>query len=1513
LLPLWVVRDNALPFTPWAEQDRLAITSGALFRVGTSAHEKRLDAGTLLQQLDGIRDVQNSVVVYLAGPAVHQKGKVYVQPAGSTSDDPNHWVALQQVLMRIRDCPARHRLLVLDITFPIARLDALVSPGQYGTLEDDVAAAIPAELQAVEDPALLVLCSSGPGETALVSEEMGRSVFNFYLEEGLRGWSDGYGPAGRRDGQITVRELAAFCQARVDRWAKRNRNVRQVPQLYGSGPDFPLVALEHGEPSEMPPTREPSPYPEWLFKAWKERDAWRAGEKDHASARLFRGLEAQVLTAERAWRGGVKAELVQERLAASLALARRQLELQEKWPRPQPASLASALALGEPKDDALADTIREFLSRSLQQTHGLKADEAEKVRAALLADFREKALAKVSDFALAWAAFQTAANDPAPQRETLQTLDRLLRFRQPRPQFVETLLLRDLAESQVTRKPAIVRQCLRAVGLGQKALARQAIQPSLSERLDVALQRSHDGQVCFWANDYASAQEAEDLLASASRDLESLVEQLEILRRTEELRSEAGAFLPAFLGYLESHANYENTWGNAMRAARRLSDLLESPSPEMAELQDWMSRLADALASLREPLEANRVKRVMARSRDEPPDPSLYGEMEALLNSPLLDSELRKAVWTATSQLGRRLNDLTRQLDEEENETSRLTTPASEYDHQSAVNEERARGARRARAGLAVLELGFPESKSPAWLMQIERSVASSTRDQAPAADLGWQFQKAWNQELPAQIDRESSLAARARVSSIFPPALSVQSLDETASTPDVLLRRERAKETWIRAADYYRYVARDWANLRLPWPADSSPERFFAEAAATYQAVGVPTLENYLQIQDNRGGAKSDVVLLFRAFGPIVPKRPTPLPVRMILPDTSSFRVTPASAKVEMQPGSSEASLPIRIQTQPVGERTKALRGFLVQAGYLGRHYHHKIEVTSDGVAEQVQFFVSTNPKRPDPPLQDVRLRAGKIRQAYYLFARNLTDQTKNVLLEIKDQNGSLKGGELKLTLAPGETRRVQLGQPPPTLPPVIPEFHGPLHLRALDVDKQNSLLGERVVSVGIAPPREYVRVESRSFAPAGPANGGKNKLSVTLEGVVPFAEPAIPVEMVLSPQRIPGFLGAKDGTLRGELPAKMTGPPPRLVLFAENLQLDPSADEEGYFYLNVDGYARAFVFRTTFARQGSETTPRPDGRPAIRVVTESYALADSKWNVLLEVDNAPPDASLEVSMGQFQGERFQADLVRKLPGPRDELIGCLPQGPDGALLFEAVLKDWVVPLNISGIQGARLIRVRLLDSGGGVMQTAVKPILSDSTPPERVRFVEPPTQAKKGSRLVLRATGGDPESGIARVVFFLGRPQGNKPPEKVASVEGTPVKGSEATWSAALPLPDVKGPAEVSAQFVNGVGLSRFDTTTIDLLDTDPRITGPGKIRGVVMEGPRPQPGLEVTLKDPKGNALAKAKTGPDGVFEIAPVAPGNYVVYAAKAESQRRGSRATKVEPNKTAEVTVELELP
>ncbi len=151
--------------------------------------------------------------------------------------------------------------------------------------------------------------------------------------------------------------------------------------------------------------------------------------------------------------------------------------------------------------------------------------------------------------------------------------------------------------------------------------------------------------------------------------------------------------------------------------------------------------------------------------------------------------------------------------------------------------------------------------------------------------------------------------------------------------------------------------------------------------------------------------------------------------------------------------------------------------------------------------------------------------------------------------------------------------------------------------------------------------------------------------------------------------------------------------------------------------------------------------------------------------------------------------------------------------------------------------------------------------------------------------------------------MVFFVGQPQDDKIPNLLPSVAATPLDPSKTTWSASVPLPeDKKGPTAITAQFTNGAGLVRYHTATVELTDTDPALSA-GQLRGKVLEGPRCQPGLEVSLRDDKNNELKRTTTLPDGTFQFDNLAPGNYVLFCVKPESLRRATSPAVVAPNKT----------
>lgn len=81
-------------------------------------------------------------------------------------------------------------------------------------------------------------------------------------------------------------------------------------------------------------------------------------------------------------------------------------------------------------------------------------------------------------------------------------------------------------------------------------------------------------------------------------------------------------------------------------------------------------------------------------------------------------------------------------------------------------------------------------------------------------------------------------------------------------------------------------------------------------------------------------------------------------------------------------------------------------------------------------------------------------------------------------------------------------------------------------------------------------------------------------------------------------------------------------------------------------------------------------------------------------------------------------------------------------------------------------------------------------------------------------------------------------------------------------------------------------------------------------GKITGKVLEGERPQPGLNVVLSDNDGKEKATTKTSDKGEFEFKDLAAGNYKVFSSKPVSGRKGMVSVVVQADKTSTVVISL---
>lgn len=1506
-----------------------------------------------LGALEGL-SAKDTVVVYLACWACAAgRGEIFLFPGDTNPDVPSSRLQLGEALQTLRACPARAKLLILDIMQPLAAANGpAIPPGRLGVLLDNVSSRVEPELAAVPDPNRLVLCACSPGQNAWATQALGRSVFHHYLDEGLRGWAETTAASDRRDGRVDVLDLARYVASRVDRWTWQNLGVRQTPLLHGTGPNFSLMALSRGQPQPRSTTPPLPVYPAWLLADWQLLDQWRAKNYYSRSPRAYRQMEAHILRSERRWRGGEDIEQVRQQHQTYLNLIVRQMNLAlEVVPTPQPHSLALERTLGHAPDAAVTQTVQTLLTQLAEQTRGLPPAKAQPIRDKLALDFSNKHK-DTPPYDLASAVFEAARNDTRLDPDTLRFLDDLLRPSMPQPRYVETAFLhrlRQLAEQtgNAAFPAASARLALRVLGDGERAASRFRPFPWVRGLLDRAARARHDGEVLLLASGYASPADADRRLREAADRQAAVLVYQDIIERALESRDEAFSLLPNYFGFLEEMPSLEAPWRAAAMAAIALEESLgrqpAANAPLSAEalhavtavLQEQTAALQDWLEPLRRPFREDTIQRLLTQSQRETAGVETARELERRLAIPYLPAKTRFAVWQAALNLRRRLQERTAQQDEDNLPPSDTALPAA--DREGWERGERERAALRARSARILFRLAGLRPELQDSLEKAQNKAFTQHASPETIYSLSRLLQQTWTEQFAEQLRGEQNPFAADRLARIYPPADFWPRAAEPALQPRPRLLIAQARELWAWRAMRAGYAGRDLGGGPLDFQMARDDALAAGEPVPPEPTVEIAGCSESPRLDPTHRVAQCTLRLRFS--GPFAAAKAASLRLRAA--DNDWLHVTPGVAApgvgpagpwpLELDPANpiAEREVVLRIALKPDAEQstTPPPRGFLVEVTIAGYTFHHLVPVALSLNPAHPEIVLSADPRNATDPLGDLRLRPAGVPQPYYLYVRNPTDKAQNVVVELTAKGVSPAGGLNKLTVPPRSIQRVVfVALPPPTAAPAVegpallPELIGPLRIRLLDAADPNQVHDTREVQVQAASPREYVQVESIRFQPPSMANGDANRLAVRLRARRPLSPPPCQVELSLPADRIPGFLGAQTGTYRGLLPADGKK---ELRLFAANLRFAESGSDQGYAYLNVDTFARAFLFRTTFSRQGEPTTPREDYQPALRLQAEPFSPADANFRVHVEVDNAPAYTTLEVGLGRLVNGRFQADLLRTFAEPRQRRIGFSPSGPGGALLFDAVVRDWTVTLDARLIIGPRLLRARLLDRAGEEVKVAMQPVSLVNRPPGDVQFLGVPPLAQRGTPLPVQAMGFDGQSDMKQVNFFIGKPLADKLPPNAVLTPGTPVAGSKGVWSAQLPIPaTASGPTDLGVQFINGAGLSTFGTATVNVVEKLPAAVG--TVRGTVEEGGIRQPVLEVVLRDEKAAVAAtnpkaadkgfelKTKTGMDGAFLFNNVPPGKYTVTATKPSSGRAGQQPVTVEAGQTATVAITLFL-
>ncbi len=693
----------------------------------------------LRKELAGLADKTEPLIFTITALALAREGKIYLIPGDADPADESTWLDLREVLVAVKECPAEHKLLILELAHPLA--DA-----RLGVLTDRVAETLE-EVVNNEKPPFFVLCPCSAGQYALTSEILQGSVLAYYLDQGLQGNAD-----TKKDLRITVKELFAFLEARVDRWAQQNRALRQKPRLLGNGADFVVATLNKNTPGEEKrPDLEA--YPERLQKGWKTRDQWSDDEAYVRAPRLLRKLEANLMRQEKLTRGGAVQKGDVDSLDEDLARLDRQLKnAAARHPVP-PRSLALALMQTGAKDNPeLVDGVLDILGRAKDAT--AKKDANAKVEEELLKKLQEP---KGIDFPQqAWAVVEALNRMPRLKADHLRVSNEALEKLKPKLHFAEIVYVQRLiafadrkdADAWHGEKMAAVLQTVRArenlIALLDRA---PGLLAWLAADIDAADKLRQTGEdKLLWKGMSMWADGLEKMLAAKAKYEESL-RIFDILYRGRSQLDRAFAELPAYMNLIcawpEFDAQAEQSWIKAAEEADKAQALLIMPptpggprdkdDPVAPKLDTHGRELERHLKDLDKML-AKRINRAKKEDKAEALD-----QLLCLLDSPLLKAPERAALMARQRELAAKLHEATEKQDQDDNEAGRI----------AALPDVRQRdnlGLTRAFMSLALLRLGKFDFKGKKIAIPVVGN--SNSRE---LADLETQLQASWSEVLPKQ------------------------------------------------------------------------------------------------------------------------------------------------------------------------------------------------------------------------------------------------------------------------------------------------------------------------------------------------------------------------------------------------------------------------------------------------------------------------------------------------------------------------------------------------------------------------------------------------------------------------------------------------------------------------------------------------------------------------------------------------------------------------------------------
>ena len=1454
----WTLRETVIA------NDIAALRSGRYFRnhiplidgdVSESGATKTLLTGQL-ERLAQMKSSQ-SLVVYLAGTGiVDGEGELWVAIGDEVA---GNGIRLSEILSIVKRCPAREKFLIIDLAAP-----EMESP--WTTTSEEIAQRVRRNLQGTPDPARAVLIAQGTARDSLTSEKWQRTAVGYFFEHALRGHADGV-IDGKKDGCVTAEETARYVQSRVEQWSRLTLGVEQRLLTFGTFGDAPLVTISAREQQSLGEDVSSAtftPYPKWLSAAWQLREqAWDRGDY-RTHPRLFRRLEQNLLKVEGQWRGGRAADQVQATLERDLQSYQKQLQKQQAALPTVPQFSICQFGSDRVVKAALPKArakLQQFQSDLVSKTRSVPPEAVSATRQQLIESFAKKN-ASLSDDVLVLSAFEELIARELDSLDTLIAIDKLISLRQPQPKFVETLLIRRLADiaraSPEELDIGTVQRALRVANLRGNVACLDRSFPGTEEVRRQAWQAMYEGNFLVLRPGYAPVSAAAKHLQRSEKAFEGIAQSSREIEDAWRALDEAMIRLPMYYPFLATQNRDLRLWVDAVDLSGELWDTLTDGQADNRSVEDvdaQVSKLRQAQGQLTELLNTESTLQLVHKVKAEEQLLATREEMQTSLRWPGLKVEQRRLLLEGIRAVD--TINYERLAMFQKHGSTHVIADGNSVTFDDNIPETIS----TQKAAHALLKLG---------------GLNASTDDH-----LSGKFElRDVRKLIQASIDSEEnrSEAWKARSGAVLPIARHIPWLDAISDNPYLAMERNLRRQRIAWLAEEFAYRAHD-----------DTPVLHTDLCQRCVSAASLRKHDRYLLL-----------------LGESLIARPTPLTpnvevdVRWKVVGSTEGETEQLDARTVPGIGGEIVStkpLPQGLQltiSQPPGHVAGDCRGVMVEASALQRTWHFPLEFKPVPWGSRLQLQLSQQAGRPGIPAASLRLRPATEAQTCLFSIANPTDQAGEVIVEVPGV-GTAHATLQKQSLTPLEfvPPATAKGEP-------VPVFDHSLPVRVVDA-KTHRQIAQWSLPLEVISPAQYVRVTKSRFLPG---EDGDNRLTLQLsaEGM-PQGPPCI-VQMNLSKDDLPGLVGIEDAKLSGELPAD--GSP--LTLYAAGMRLLDGRGELGSITLTVDGVEQAISFAGVFPRRGDPTTPRQVARPQVTLDVPKLAPAGPGFQVPVHVLQGPQGGSVHLRIGKVTSGGFVSQLHQQVHGLQQQQIHLKPQ-KDGSLALKVTLSDWKLAFDTSGMVGQHRVVANIVDRHGRSVASAMQDVVFDNSPADVATFLSAPL-ATVNQPIALEIAASDSLSGIDKVLVFPGLPsKDGKLPAGVKPIQAVRQKDST-NWIATLGPEKLSGPLEVTAQVINAVGLTRFESTAITVEANSGKKLG--SVSGTITEGPRPQPNITVQLFAGGTSVVAQAKTGADGSFRLPDVKPGNYSVHADKPSSGRKANKPVSVKPGQSVQIDLQLAL-